>query len=249
MRGVTQRTYDAYRRANGRSINPVRNITEQELRAIYRIQYWDKVMGDQLPPGIDYAMFDYAVNSGPSRAVRDMQRVMGFPAAQQDGIMGYMTLAAIRERNPENLIRLYVERRMQFLRSLRHWNVFGRGWSNRVLGRHAGYQDTDTGVLDVALNMASAGPDKVERVEAPSTSAGLESEAGVQARAPEHSTSVASDVKTAATDPVAMPGVLGTLLSSILAAATTPPLSYAASFALVLIVLTLVYLTIHRRYK
>ena len=95
-RGITQKTYDAYRRAKGVPVRDVRDIDDVEVRAIYREQYARPVWFDALPSGVDYALFDFAVNSGVSRAVKYVQRIVG---VRQDGIMGNQTLSAIRAQD------------------------------------------------------------------------------------------------------------------------------------------------------
>jgi lysozyme family protein len=127
--GVTQRVYDAWRAGRGLARRPVRGIGTDEARAIYRHQYWDAVHGDDLPPGLDYAEFDYAVNSGPGKAVRDLQREAG---AAPDGKVGVLTLQAVRAADARALIAGLCARRLRYLKTLRTWAVFGRGWSRRV---------------------------------------------------------------------------------------------------------------------
>lgn len=131
MKGVTQRVYDAYRDRRGEARRSVRQITEAELQAIYRRQYWDVVRGDNLPGGVDYAVFDGAVNSGPAQAVKWLQRALG--TVKVDGVVGEATLAAV-EAYPDHdqLIALMLGRRLAFLQALRTWSTFGRGWSARV---------------------------------------------------------------------------------------------------------------------
>lgn len=130
MKGVTQRVYDAWRRNKGLHTQSVRYITDAELADIYRNQYWIAVRGDELPDGVDYAVFDFAVNSGPGRAIKDLQRVIG---ETQDGIIGQRTLARVNGANDrEGLIHDYLDRRLAFLRSLKTWSAFGRGWASRV---------------------------------------------------------------------------------------------------------------------
>lgn len=132
--GITRRTL-----AQWRGVSPWWKLPKQEVRAltrkeagqIYRTKYWEAVCGDELPSGLDYAMFDYAVNSGVARAVKDLQRAAG---AQADGILGGMTLMAVSRHHPRTLIRRLIERRTSFLRRLRTWATFGRGWSNRING-------------------------------------------------------------------------------------------------------------------
>ena len=131
MKGVTQRVYDAYRTRRGEERRSVRLLDEAELKAIYRRQYWDIVKGDSLPAGVDYAVFDGAVNSGPEQAVKWLQRALG--ALKVDGVIGEATLAAV-EAYPDHdrLVALMLGRRLAFLEVLRTWSTFGRGWKARV---------------------------------------------------------------------------------------------------------------------
>lgn len=138
-KGVTQAVYDAYRKMRGRGPMSVKFITEDELRAIYKFQYWDKVQGDFLPIGLDYAVFDFAVNSGVTRASKYLQAVLG---VAQDGQIGAKTLAAIQ--SPTHVINALCDRRMGFLRNLKTFLTFGKGWTRRV-----------TDVRNHALEMAT----------------------------------------------------------------------------------------------
>lgn len=128
--GITINTLRAYR---GRPVtkDDVKNLTRKEAEAIYRKNYWQPIKGDDLPAGLDYAMFDYAVNSGVSRAVKELQRIVG---VKQDGVMGVQTLAAVNARGAQDLINALCTRRLAFLKSLRTWPTFGKGWNRRVLG-------------------------------------------------------------------------------------------------------------------
>jgi len=132
MKGVTQAVYDGYRKMQGRPKQSVRLIGEDELLAIYKFQYWDKVHGDMLPAGLDYAVFDFAVNSGVGRASKYLQAVLG---VAQDGQIGVRTLGAIH--NTHWVINTLCDRRMSFLRNLRTFMTFGRGWTRRVQGVRA----------------------------------------------------------------------------------------------------------------
>lgn len=111
--------------------------TEDEMRALtpavvkpfYKANYWDKVWGDRLPSGVDYAVFDFAVNSGPHRAITVLQKLVN---TTQDGVMGPQTLAATNAANAGALVRQYVDARLKFLKGLSTFSVFGKGWSSRV---------------------------------------------------------------------------------------------------------------------
>jgi lysozyme family protein len=127
--GVTQRVYDAWRSNNGKPHRSVKEITSDEVETIYYQQYWIMVRGDQLNSGVDLAMFDYGVNSGPSRAIKELQRTLG---VKVDGIPGNVTLAAAAAADPIKLVNDLLDLRIKFLKGLSTWDTFGRGWSVRV---------------------------------------------------------------------------------------------------------------------
>lgn len=129
-RGVTQRVYDAWRRGRGQGSRDVFLASMAEVRAIYLEQYWHRVRGDDLPAGLDYAIFDAAVNSGPVQAVKWLQRGLG---VRVDGVVGQVTLgAAGASGDMQAQIAALCARRLAFLKQLRTWRRFGRGWSRRV---------------------------------------------------------------------------------------------------------------------
>lgn len=154
--GITQRTYDGWRVARGEARRSVRNLLSSERDAIYKTQYWNAVRGDDLPAGLDYAVYDYAVNSGPTRAARELQRLLGVTV---DGHIGNVTLGAIATANIEQLIIHLCEARLAFMRRLGHWPTFKRGWTRRVMGDDPGVQRGDIGVIDRAVLLAR-GDDK-----------------------------------------------------------------------------------------
>lgn len=128
-RGVTQATYDNWRRRHGLPTRSVRQLAESELRAIYREGYWDAIRADELPPGVAYAVFDAAVNSGPARAARWLQAQIG---ARVDGVVGPETIGRTQAVAAVPLILRYSDARLAFMRRLPHWDAFGRGWARRV---------------------------------------------------------------------------------------------------------------------
>ena len=107
----------------------MRALTPASVAPLYKRKYWDKVAGDDLPAGLDYAVFDAAINSGPGRAAKWLQEVAGVPA---DGSIGKQTLAAVEAFSPLEIIAQYNDKRLQFLESLPTFATFGKGWSNRV---------------------------------------------------------------------------------------------------------------------
>jgi len=167
-KGVTQRVYDAYRTTKGLKLRSVKSITAAETKDIYRDRYWNLAGCDGLPAGLDYAVFDYAVNSGVSKAIKDLQRALNSFAGNRvptlapmkiDGICGEDTIAAaniIAEVDEEGVINSYLDRRMKFLKSLKTWKTFGKGWKRRVEGNFDDVRDGDKGVRDFAILIARA---------------------------------------------------------------------------------------------
>lgn len=107
----------------------VRALSRAEAAAIYRERYWAAIRGDELPAGVDLAVFDLAVNSGPVRAARILQRAVGVAG---DGVVGPATLAALARADPAVVIEAVTRARLAFLQRLPTWDVFGRGWRRRV---------------------------------------------------------------------------------------------------------------------
>lgn len=126
--GITRATLQ---RARGRdvAIAEVMALTRHEAAVIYREHYWHAVRADELPAGVDLAVFDTAVNSGPARAIRLLQQAAGVVT---DGRIGPVTLASVEAQAPHALIERYCAARLSFLERLRHFQVFGRGWRRRV---------------------------------------------------------------------------------------------------------------------
>jgi len=128
-RGVTQAVYDDWRSSKGLPHQTVRLLSEAEVNAIYRRLYWDPLRADDLPSGIDYCVFDFAVNSGVNRAARYLQKAAG---VADDGQIGPATLAAVQTKNADALIETVCAARLNFLKQLKIFDRFGRGWTTRV---------------------------------------------------------------------------------------------------------------------
>jgi lysozyme family protein len=128
-KGITKRVYDAYRKGKGVPVQSVRDITNVELMEIYKRQYWDAVKGDDLPVGVDACVFDLAVNSGPYRSVKFLQQALG---VKVDGNLGIATLNAAKAADPMKLIATLIGQRNAFLRNLKTFSTFGKGWMART---------------------------------------------------------------------------------------------------------------------
>jgi lysozyme family protein len=126
--GVTQRAWEMYLN-RGVTEAEMRALTPEDVRGFYNTQYWDKIKGDQLPAGVDYAAFDLAVNSGVYKAAKYLQQIVG---VIDDGVIGPKSLEAILAYDPEKLIDALCDMRLNFLKRLTTFDVFGKGWSARV---------------------------------------------------------------------------------------------------------------------
>lgn len=128
-KGVTQRVYDAYRKRTGLPKRSVRQIEPGEVNNIYRADYWLNAACDRLPAGLDYMVFDTAVNMGVSRACKYLQTAA---AVKPDGIIGPVTLNALKKYDPRVLIDLIFSQRKDFYTSSPNFDAFGRGWMSRL---------------------------------------------------------------------------------------------------------------------
>lgn len=127
--GITLKTYQQYRRNPHLTAEDLKNITPEEVYDIYKLGYWDKVRAYDLPSGVDFLVFDMAVNAGPARAVKILQTVLGVDV---DGIIGNKTIKAAEEDSPEDIIRDYTSARAEYYESLPHFPTFGKGWLRRT---------------------------------------------------------------------------------------------------------------------
>jgi lysozyme family protein len=111
------------------SVEVIKNLTQEDVKPIYKEKYWDAIHGDAIPSGLDYCLFDASINSGVSRSSKWIQAIVGVPA---DGAIGNNTVAAITQINPVTLINEFCDKRQAFLESLPTFPTFGKGWTQRV---------------------------------------------------------------------------------------------------------------------
>lgn len=113
------------------SEDEMRNLKPEDVADLYKKLYWDRVKGDDLPSGVNYCVFDAAVNSGTGRAAKWLQDAVG---AVPDGAIGAKTLAKVAAHDADSLVNAYCDVRLNFLKSLKTFDTFGKGWSRRVEG-------------------------------------------------------------------------------------------------------------------
>lgn len=123
------------RRGHPITKDDVKALTREEAAEIYRDNYWQAARCDELPAGIDLAMFDCAVNQGLGRTRRFLQIAAGVTA---DGAIGPVTMAAVAKAVPANLLTEFMAQRMNAYGSLtKLFGTFGLGWSRRLIACHA----------------------------------------------------------------------------------------------------------------
>jgi lysozyme family protein len=148
--GITIADYRQYVKADATAAD-VKAMRIDDAKAIYRARYWNTQACDALPAGVDYAVFDYGVNSGIVRSGKVLRRVLKLPDG--GGTVTDVVVAAARAAEAPALIGDICDERLRFLQSLKTWDVFGKGWSRRVAK-----------VKAVALAMAAAAPGPSARV-------------------------------------------------------------------------------------
>jgi lysozyme family protein len=126
--GVTKRVWEEW---VGRESNEkeMRSLTPEMVEPLYKRKFWDACKCDDMPSGIDYLVFDFAVNAGVGRSAKILQTAVGVPA---DGGIGPITLAAVKAQDPAELVQKFSDAKETFYRSLNTFDTFGKGWLNRV---------------------------------------------------------------------------------------------------------------------
>lgn len=128
MKGITLAVFrDFY--GDDKSKDDLKNISETQLECIYKKGYWDSCRCDELPSGIDFVVFDAAVNSGPGRSAKWLQKAVG---AGVDGKIGNMTIRHAQDSSVNETIFNMCLYRLEFVQNLRNWGTFGKGWSKRI---------------------------------------------------------------------------------------------------------------------
>ena len=126
--GVTKATWENW---VGRESDEkeMRGLTPEKVEPLYKKKFWDACRCDELPSGIDYLVFDFAVNAGPGRSIKTLQTAVG---TTPDGGIGPITLAAVNSFSEPELIEKFSQAKEDFYRSLNTFDTFGKGWLNRV---------------------------------------------------------------------------------------------------------------------
>ena len=125
--GVTKKTWDEWTGKNN-TASEMKALTPEMVRPLYENRFWYACKCDDLPSGVDYCVFDTAVNSGRVRAIKFLQSVVG---TVPDGAIGPVTIASVNGRGSNLTIQQFMDKREAFLRGLSHFPTFGKGWIRR----------------------------------------------------------------------------------------------------------------------
>lgn len=127
--GITIYDYRKYVKP-GATAADVKAMTLAEAKSIYRSKYWAAQRCDELPAGVDYAVFDYGVNCGIGRSGKVLRRVLKLP--DNTSVVSDAVIAAAVQGDAKAEIGAIDAERLRFLQGLRTWSVFGAGWGRRV---------------------------------------------------------------------------------------------------------------------
>ena len=121
--GVTKRVYQEHG-----GTKDMKDLLVEDVAPIYKKGYWDRMKGDDLPSGVDWACFDWAVNSGSKRPSKALQRSVG---AKADGAIGPQTLGMVEAKDPKEVVKDMHNQRQAFYERLKTFKTFGKGWTRR----------------------------------------------------------------------------------------------------------------------
>ena len=136
--GITQSTYDSYRKSKGQRLQDVKTISPVEAKDIARHDFYEKPKINQLPKNISSALFDFGYNAGPKTAIKTLQEAVGTKA---DGVIGPNTIKALNDKinqvGEKAVIKNIIDQRENHYRSLiesnpEKYKKFENGWFNRL---------------------------------------------------------------------------------------------------------------------
>ena len=125
--GVTIATWKAYVNRPV-SVQEIKDLTPVMVKPLYKQNYWNPAGCEMLPSGLDYVVFDFAVNAGVKRSIKCLQKAVGTKA---DGVLGSITQALIVQSDPMDLVERFTQEKIAFYKSLNNPH-FEKGWLARA---------------------------------------------------------------------------------------------------------------------
>lgn len=140
--GVTQGTYDGWRKRKGLPLRPVKQIAQEEVREIYR-GYYLGARCDQFEtshPKVTLCHFDSAINQGISAANALLQRAINACWREEklkvDTVIGPITLATLKPLRDADVLKEYLDLRKarydQLIKTRPNMEVFRKSWYHRM---------------------------------------------------------------------------------------------------------------------
>jgi lysozyme family protein len=120
--GISKRSYP---------MENIRGMTLERAKAIYQRDYWGPAGCDAVPDAVKFDLFDTAVNSGVTTAIRLLQNAAGVSA---DGVLGPVTLQAVNALGGSRVMARFNGWRLAFMANTPQWETFSRGWARRIAG-------------------------------------------------------------------------------------------------------------------
>ena len=163
--GITIYDYKKYVNQDATAAD-IKAMTLAQAKSIYRAKYWDAQRCDDLPAGVDYAVFDYGVNSGIGRSGKVLRRVLKL--VDNTSVVSDGVILAARRYDAKKLINDICDERLRFLTGLKTWKVFGTGWARRVREvRAAALAMAATIAPEAPMPAGPSSPDRADKTEAP----------------------------------------------------------------------------------
>ena len=114
------------------TVTMMRGMTKEQALKVYDAKYWDRMLCDDLPSGLDYAIYDYGVNSGTGRSGRVLRALLRMPVGTNIDRSVIEKINSLSPSRRRALIAQLCDERLAFLKRLHTWPVFGVGWGRRV---------------------------------------------------------------------------------------------------------------------
>jgi lysozyme family protein len=107
----------------------IKNLTREAAKDIYYRDFWLAIDAEDLPDGVAFQLFDFAINSGIGTAIRHFQRALG---VADDGNWGPISQGMASKTSESDMIMRLNAERLDFMTRLKNWPNHGKGWARRI---------------------------------------------------------------------------------------------------------------------
>lgn len=128
--GISAPTLIAWMGDNAHLVTPdyMRALPIETAKDIYKKNYWDAMRCDELPVGIDLAVWDFGVNAGPAHSIAELLETMGLsPTATLDDTV----INSLPNCKASDLINDLIDYHDWYYHRNRLFSVFGAEWLAR----------------------------------------------------------------------------------------------------------------------